>query len=629
MSEWSEESTQIREMTFSEGRDRILVADSDEYRRMWLKQAVGSRYIVEEVDNARSALDQLTSNPPLVLVVGSTLLDVSGGVLLAHAARYGLVGAHKGGPMVFLLADTPETAAQVNEQEIPVFYRLTPQLQPERLRELLEHAIARNAPQAPRASAADTARTRQILEYQKKLGALSDVTAAAVVATSAIVELICADRARCLYYDDERGVLWSETDPDSAESQASAGVAGFVARAGSPVVLEKASSDPAYRAHVDDPEGNGNERLCLMPVIDRDRRVHAVLIAVRAASSPPFTQVDMITLSELAAAWAPYVHQLSVEAEAGVRQVENRDEIFRHEAIQNLIKRGSSGDVVRVHPRWINAAFWVVVLAVGSSVGFAAVARVHQYAQGPSVVRVTGRTDVIAYDGGSVTGIEVSTGQAVVEGQILIRLHDNEQANQMRGLDSEFERKLVAYLQSPTDHAVRESLSGAVSARDKAKASLDARVIRAPHDGVVRDVLVNIGQRVDAGKVVVAVAKKGVPEGLSVLAFVAGSERPRLTVGQSLRLTLPGYRGAKVVSTVRAISSEVIGAPEAKARYLTNSLADSLQIDGTVVVVEAQLPPTFEADGQVYELHDGMVGHAEVQLESKTVLETVVPGLAE
>jgi hypothetical protein len=47
-----------------------------------------------------------------------------------------------------------------------------------------------------------------------------------------------------------------------------------------------------------------------------------------------------------------------------------------------------------------------------------------------------------------------------------------------------------------------------------------------------------------------------------------------------------------------------------------------------VVVVEGRVSsPTFEADGETFQLHDGMIGQAEVQLQSRSVLESVIPGL--
>ncbi|HUS32512.1 MAG TPA: HlyD family efflux transporter periplasmic adaptor subunit [Kofleriaceae bacterium] len=622
----SEGATQLRAFAFV-GADRILLADAALYMRAWLREAAGPNFVIEEVDNARDALERLTADPPRVFVVGAALTDVTGDVVIQAAARNKLLG--KRGPAVILLAPSIEQCAPVDEQVVPVFYRITPQLQPERVRELFSHALSKGKPQAAQkpVGEATQVRNRLVLEHTQRLGSAKDVQSAAAAAVAAVQEITRAERARCLYYDDDTGELWSEAEGID-EIKASAGITGFVARAAAQIVLERAADDPAYRPAVDDPAGSGEERLLVTPVTDRDGRVHAILIAIRNAQQGAFAQTEANAVSELAAGWAPFIQQLAAESEVAVaNETGPEDDIFRQEAIEHLIRRGHKGDVVRVSPRWINAAFWVVLASVAAAIGFAAVARIHQYTEGPAVIRVTGRTDLIAYDGGSVTSVEVAAGQAVKENQVLVRLHDTEQANRMRGLEADFERKLVAYLQSPADPNVRQALSSLVSERESGKANLEARVIRAPHDGIVREVLVNVGQRVDPGKVVVAVARKDVPEGLSALAFLPGGDRPRLHVGQKLRMTLPGYRGATVQGTVRAISSDVIGSADAKARYLGDRLGDSLPISGTVVVVEAQLPKTFEADGQRFDLHDGMVGTSEVQLDSKTVLETAMPGL--
>jgi membrane fusion protein (multidrug efflux system) len=627
MGEWDAgEATQIRAFPFV-GADRILVADADLYRRNWFRHVVSGTFGIEEVDNARATLERLTGDPPRILVVGSDLTDISGGVLLAHAARYGLVGAHRGGPVVFLLADSPETAPQVDEQQIPVFFRLTPTLQPERARELLVQALARAAPQHPRVvDEADGQRSRQIVEHAKRLGAATDVKAAATAAIAAVMDVTRADRARCLYYDDEGGTLWSETGDGSDETQASAGIAGFAVRAGTAVRLGRAAGDPAYRPHVDDPGGTGEERLAIYPVKDREGQTHAVLIAIRDPSQPEFSDVDMRLLGELADAWAPFIHQLALESEAEARSSGDNDQMFRQEAIQHMVRGGLQGDVVRVHPGWLSGAYWVVVAAVLGAAAFALLAQVHQYAEGPSVVRVTGRDDLLTPDGGSVTAIEVKTGEEVKAGQVLIRLHDTEQAGRMKGLEYEFERRLVAYLQTPSDPAVAQALATVRSERESAQAGLDARTIRAPRDGIVKDVLVTVGQRVDAGKVVVSISRRGMQDGMSVIAFVPGSDRPRLRVGQPMRVTLPGYRGAHVETKVSAISTDVLGAQDAKARY-ADRFGDALPVQGSVVVIEAPMPATFESDGDQYELHAGMIGRAEVQLEARSVIETIIPGL--
>jgi membrane fusion protein (multidrug efflux system) len=631
--EWPEEVTQIRALPFM-GAHRVLVADTDLLRRTWLRNALAGHYGVEEVDTGKAAFERLQTSRPRVLIVGPRIGDMPGGVLLGHAAKHKLLAPQLGRPATFLIADTADGGAAVDEEEVQVFYRLTPELQPERVRELIAQAIA----QLPRQDAeapteADAIRTRQILEHAKRLGAQHELAGAATAAIAAVTDLTGADRARCLYYDHESSTLWAEGEGDGSEVRASLGVAGLAVRLKSAIVLPHAADDPAYRTEVDDPAGSGRERLAVQPVADKTGVVQAVLIAVRSTDHPPFADAELKKLEGLAEAWAPYVHQLARSAEAAhvldQRGGSDDGEMFRQEAIVNLVRRGHHGDVVRVHPGWVRGAYWAVVASLAAAIAYVALARIHQYAEGPAVVRITGRTEVTANDGGTITALGVAPGQTVTAGQALAQLHDTEQAGRLRGLEAEFERKLVSYLQSPADPGVREALASLVSEKESALAGVESRVIRAPVDGVVKEVLVRNGQRIEPGKTVLSIGAKGAAEGLSVLAFLPGTERPRLRADQRLRLTLPGYRGAYLEMPVRGVSTEVLGPAEARARFLGDRLGDTLPINGPVVVVEARLATTtFSADGVTYALHDGMAGRAEVQLSSRSVLETLIPGLA-
>jgi multidrug resistance efflux pump len=215
----------------------------------------------------------------------------------------------------------------------------------------------------------------------------------------------------------------------------------------------------------------------------------------------------------------------------------------------------------------------------------------------------------------------------VTEGQELARLHDSEQAAILRAQSTEFERKLVAYLQAPGDPAVKQELSGLVAARESARARSEARVIRAPHDGIVKSLHVSPGQRVEPGKTILSLVERGADEGMSVYAFLPQSDTSQIEAGQRMRFRLPGYRGAYVELEVAAIS-DPMGAGDARDRYLGDRFKDSVPIAGQVVVVQGRLAtPTFESDGKTYQLYDGMIGAAEVELESRSVLQTLVPGL--
>lgn len=617
------------------GADQLLLADADPDARVWLRGVVAGRFGLDEVDTGAAALERLAAGDTRIVIVGRRLADMAGEELLARAAPYlseRRTPTAPVAPVTFLLADRTGETPEVDDREIPVFYRLVRGMDPKRVGELVAQAAARLPPLPPRDP--DPALAALVAEHAQVIGAQAEPDAAARTAIAAVIQLVGADRARCLYCDEESGLIWSGAeapDADAADAPVSSGLAGFAVRAVAGVVVPHAADDALYRAAIDNPGGTGRERLAAQPVAGPDGHVHAVLIALRDETRPPFSRGDLDKLEALASAWAPYLLQLSMRVEAdqilGDRLDRGPSDIFRQEAIMHLMRRGQRGDVVRVHPGWIRAAYWLVLAALSAALIYAALAHVHQYAEGAAVVRFTGRSELIAHEAGTIASLDAARGQKVERGQVLARLHDLEQVGQLKALETEFESKLVAYLQSPADPAVKQALGQIRSQRDSARLGVESRTIRAPHAGVVKEVLVRDGQRVEPGTVVLSIVQDQAAEGLKVIAFLPGGERPRLRAHQALRLTFPGYRGAHLDSEVRAIS-DVLGAAEARVRFLGDRLGDSLPLTGTVVVVEARLAsPAFEADGETFQLHDGMIGLAEVRMQSRSLLESLIPGL--
>ena len=163
---------------------------------------------------------------------------------------------------------------------------------------------------------------------------------------------------------------------------------------------------------------------------------------------------------------------------------------------------------------------------------------------------------------------------------------------------------------------------------EAAEATLEQRVIRAPHDGVVTDVHVQPGQHVNIGDVVMAVVDESDP-GLEIVAFLPGADRPQLEPGMPMRLSLAGFEYAYQDVVVEEISEGVVGPAEA-GRMLGPQLADTLPLGGGVVMVRARLPGrTFVSDDEVYPFHDGMGGEVDVRLDAETILEMLIPALGE
>jgi len=605
----------------------IVVADSDAAARAWIRAAVAGAFVVDEVATGSAALDLLAAGRARIVLVGMQLADMTGTEFLAHATPW--LVTTRGGAVTFLVADANGTCADT-EDTIEIRYRLVRGMPAERVRALLVQAAATQPAPPPREL--DAAHAEVVSRHAARIGALTDPAQVVASIVESVQTLLDTDRAHCLFCDEETGAIWSPTDESAPDAHASEGLVGFSVRSGAGITVPCAGEDAMFRAAIDAPGGDGRERLAVQPVVGSDGHTHAVMVAVRDHTRAPFDAHDLAVLEALAQAMSPYFVQLELRLEADEILGETLDrgpsDVFRHEAIIAMLRRGSHGDVVRVHPGWVTAAFWLVVLSVAGAILFAALARVHQYTDGPAIVRYHGRTNVVAFEAGTVAKLEVKRGEHVKAGQVLVRLHDVEPVGRLRALDAEFEHRLVAYLQSPAAPTVREELARVVAQRESALAGVESRVIRAPNDGVIRELVVHPGRYVEPGATLLSLAASSAAEGLSVIAFLPGHERPRLHAGQRLSLTLPGYRGARIASEVRAISSEVLGASEARARYLGDRPGDSLPIAGTVVVVEARLQSaTFESEGRQLQLHDGMVGIAEVQLDARSVLETILPGL--
>jgi hypothetical protein len=114
---------------------------------------------------------------------------------------------------------------------------------------------------------------------------------------------------------------------------------------------------------------------------------------------------------------------------------------------------------------------------------------------------------------------------------------------------------------------------------------------------------------------------------LEVVAFLPGHHLPSLLPGMTLRLELDGWPQTWQEVTVETVGRSVLGPAEAR-RLLGPALGDSLTLTGPVVPLRARLPAEgFRAERRTLDYHDGMVGRAEVRLESERLLFLLVPAL--
>jgi multidrug resistance efflux pump len=298
--------------------------------------------------------------------------------------------------------------------------------------------------------------------------------------------------------------------------------------------------------------------------------------------------------------------------------------LFRKQALDRHRMSKREGALAQLSPTWVARTYWVVMSAVAGGLIFTIAAHINQYSTGPAVIKMEGNA-VTARDGGSVKHVEVSPGQRVAAGDLLVQLHGDAERIALEETELEYQQQLGTFLIEPSDASVRASLASVVARRQKAAMALETRAIRAPSAGIVSDVRVYPGSHLQpGGNILTIIPEEGMPV---VVALLPGGDRPRLKEGMMLQLELPGYEKVREQAEILTIGEEVIGPTEA-ARYLGEKIADALPVKGSVVLVRARLNGrTFMARDKEYRYHDGMTARAEVIIRKRSALVALIPGL--
>jgi membrane fusion protein (multidrug efflux system) len=300
-------------------------------------------------------------------------------------------------------------------------------------------------------------------------------------------------------------------------------------------------------------------------------------------------------------------------------------QLFRREALEHQAARTARAEVLRIAPSstaWISR---LLVVALAVALFFVCVGRVNEYASGPALVRIDGRTALSSSHAALVSSVDVKPGDHVEEGAVLLKLFSSEEASDLEAATREFDDQLVKLMQRPNDAAAREALVTLRTRRELARARLEQRSLRAPHRGVVGDVRVRPGQLIEPGVAVLEL--RGDRADTSVVALLPGRYRPLLKPGAKLRFELDGFHRRAHELTVEDVGDQIVGPAEA-VRYLGREQADALQLQGPVVLVQASLPSgSFEADGERFEFAHGMHGKAETIVRNEPVAYAFLPGL--
>ncbi|MFP3939471.1 MAG: efflux RND transporter periplasmic adaptor subunit [Thermoanaerobaculia bacterium] len=299
--------------------------------------------------------------------------------------------------------------------------------------------------------------------------------------------------------------------------------------------------------------------------------------------------------------------------------------LFRVAALEAYRRRGEEGGaLLRNAPGWTRWTYWIMVAGAVALVCFGLFGRVSEYAAGPAVVRMAGRTEVTAPVAAAVRSVTVAPGESVERGQPLILFHGEREAAEARRLRALFEERLRQYLQDTAEPSAQAALIQARRELELAETRLQELTLRAPEDAVVGDIWVEVGEHLTPGRPVLSLESEA--GGGEVIALLPGRYRPLLSPGQPLRLQIQGYPFHSQRLSVSAVNDQVLGPSEAR-QALGVTMRDGLPVAGPVVLVRARLPGDFfELAGRRVRYHNGMPGHAEVPVRSQRLLASLVPG---
>ncbi len=442
-----------------------------------------------------------------------------------------------------------------------------------------------------------------IYSYIRRLALQADLTGADRVLRDALAELT-SSLSCSIVYPGQDG-LWTLGADDE------------VPRDAQPLVAVATARRAVIATH-----------MALIPVVTTTETV-AVITLTRNARQPAYQPIEQVAMVALAREAAPILHHLAVQHLQHASEIKaDKGSLYRGEALEAHRTRGQEGTLVQLSPNWVKRAYPLLIVTILIAAVFAVFIKVPTYSTGTAVIAFEGSTSVTASASGTVDKVFVKANQAVKKGDALLRLNSPDEASQLAASESEWRDMQNQFLFDQSDEQIRKSLMSAANNRDHALARVEARTVRAPRDGVITNLHVKDGVPVQLGGYLMQITDEN--SEIEVLAFLPGKDGPRIRDTMGLQLELDGYTKARAVAVIKQIQPDVVSGSEAAkvgGDMLADSLAKELQA-GSWITVRARLKSrTFNADHNVYHYHHGMHAKAEIKVQSKPFIVTLLPAL--
>lgn len=363
----------------------------------------------------------------------------------------------------------------------------------------------------------------------------------------------------------------------------------------------------------------------LVPVSTSSDTV-AVIQLIRNGRQPAFGPHEYMTIAAIARDCASVLHHLvSQHLQQRHEHAIDQKSLYRPEALQHHRKKGSEGTVTDLAPKWTRIAYPFLVISLLAAFLGSLLLRVHVYSSGSGLVMFNG-TPVSVQANGNLEQFFVESGQFVHAGEPIAQLSSQQQKADYAQAKGEADVAIRSFLQDDTDDQARKSVKTAGIALAHAQAQLDQRVIRAPADGKISDLLVGRGDPVQAGKQIATIFEPGARP--MAYAFLPASDRPRIKPDMPLQVAIEGFKKKRAKLHIVSMSTETFGANLVR-NYVGQALADTLKLpnDGaTYFLVVAEFDTNqIKLGDKTYDLVHGMPIKGEIAIETRPFLADVFP----
>jgi biotin carboxyl carrier protein len=445
-----------------------------------------------------------------------------------------------------------------------------------------------------------------IYSHIRRLALQADLTGADRVLRDALAELT-SSLSCSIVYPGQDG-LWTLGDDDE------------IPRDPQPLIAVATARRAVVASH-----------MAMIPVVTSAATV-AVITLTRNQRQPAYQPIEQVAMVALAREAAPILHHLAVQHLQRASEIKaDKGSLYRGEALEAHRTRGQEGVLVQLSPAWVKRAYPLLIITIVIASIFAVFVNVPTYSTGSAVIMFEGSTSVTSMVGGTVDKVFVKNNEAVKKGDPLLRLNSPDESAQLTAAETTWRDTSIQFLFDQTDAQITKQLAEAANNRDHALARLEARTVRAPRDGVVANLHVKEGVPVQPGGYIMQITDED--SEIEILAFMPSKDLPRIRSDMGVQLELDGYTKGRPIGKITHIQVDAVSGPEAAklgGEMLAESIAKELGAGKSLswIAVRARLAErTFKSGVNTYRYHHGMHAKAEIKIQSKPFLATLLPAI--